>query len=613
MAIGRTEFQFSVSGADEAAAAHHDVAAAERAQAKAADEAARAAARLDEGMIRQRLAAQDAEQAIVKKVRAEQASKRAMEEALKPTQEMVKETSALGKAGQLASSGLTLLRKAAEVIPGMELGTIIAGVAAGVYALYKAFGPATDATEKQTAAFRAQAAAARDLAAAQRGLLRGEIGAGSAALRQALDRLGPGVTAEAQDQIIRLAAQREQTEQARNEAIQRSVRRAGGLVPVSDAEQKRIEALQAERDKLIEQAQERDGADFKLSYKERSALAVQAQAFQAEINKIRDEANKVADWRLSEVVNQTTADLANFDRQLRGFGAGGGMPRESGGGRGGGPARAADTTQSRRAMEASALAGIGGMMAESYDASAEAARARAQEMADFQLAQDQRNAMMMAHTQGAQGEPVVPSIFAMLTATEEEKAAFDQQLADAGAGIQSIYAETQRLAEDGKGMLTGLGKGLSTAAAASLLTGKSFKHAANELLKSLAVQAAGQAIWETALGVGSLAMAAMGNPTAGASAALHFKAAGMFGALAAAFAGGASMTGGLRDGGASASGGGGGSAAAVGTGGGGGRGETPVYVSVQIGEEPVAAIMRRSNEREARRGGMGGHFAMGAA
>ena len=108
-------------------------------------------------------------------------------------------------------------------------------------------------------------------------------------------------------------------------------------------------------------------------------------------------------------------------------------------------------------------------------------------------------------------------------------------------------------------------------------------------------------------------MAAMGNPTAGASAALHFKAAGMFGALAAAFAGGASMTGGLRDGGASASGGGGGSAAAVGTGGGGGRGETPVYVSVQIGEEPVAAIMRRSNEREARRGGMGGHFAMGAA
>ena len=63
----------------------------------------------------------------------------------------------------------------------------------------------------------------------------------------------------------------------------------------------------------------------------------------------------------------------------------------------------------------------------------------------------------------------------------------------------------------------------------------------------------------------------------------------------------------------SGGGGGGGSSAAVGTGGGGGRGEAPVYVSVQIGEEPVAAIMRRSNEREARRGGMNGHFAMGAA
>jgi hypothetical protein len=31
---------------------------------------------------------------------------------------------------------------------------------------------------------------------------------------------------------------------------------------------------------------------------------------------------------------------------------------------------------------------------------------------------------------------------------------------------------------------------------------------------------------------------------------------------------------------------------------------------VQIGEEPVVGIVRRANEREARRGGMGSHFAM---
>lgn len=609
MAIGRTEFQFSVSGADEAAAAHRDVAAAERAQAKAADDAARAAARLDEGMIRERLAAQDAEQAIVKKVRAEQASKRAMEEALKPTQEMVKETSALGKAGQLASSGLTLLRKAAEVIPGMELGTIIAGVAAGVYALYKAFGPATDATEKQTAAFRAQAAAARDLAAAQRGLLRGEIGAGSAALRQALDRIGPGITPEAQDQIIRLAAQREQTEQARNEAIQRSVRRAGGLVPVSDAEQKRIEALQAERNKLIEQAQEKDGADFKLSYKERSALAVQAQAFQGEINKIREEANKVADWRLSEVVNQTTADLANFDRQLRGFGAGGGgMPRDAGGGgRGGGPSRAVDGSQSRRAMEASALSGIGGMMGESYDASAEAARARAQEAADFQIAQDQRNAMMIAHLQGVQSETV-----ATANAMDMLAGSFD------GAFGRMVDSAT-----NAGGMLT---QALSviTGAVGSMMTNiiisgnagsKGVAKAAGNALAGLSAQAFGYGVLLEGLALASALVPFLGfsAPSLAAAGAVMFGVGGALGLTARALGADKLGAGGGRSGASAGGGGGGGSAAAVGTGGGGGRGEAPVYVSVQIGEEPVAAIMRRSNEREARRGGMSGHFAMGAA
>lgn len=611
MAIGRTEFQFSVSGADEAAAAHHDVAAAERAQAKAADEAARAAARLDEGMIRQRLAAQDAEQAIVKKVRAEQASKRAMEEALKPTQEMVKETSALGKAGQLASSGLTLLRKAAEVIPGMELGTIIAGVAAGVYALYKAFGPATDATEKQTAAFRAQAAAARDLAAAQRGLLRGEIGAGSAALRQALDRLGPGVTAEAQDQIIRLAAQREQTEQARNEAIQRSVRRAGGLVPVSDAEQKRIEALQAERDKLIEQAQERDGADFKLSYKERSALAVQAQAFQAEINKIRDEANKVADWRLSEVVNQTTADLANFDRQLRGFGAGGGMPRESGGGRGGGPARAADTTQSRRAMEASALAGIGSMAAESYAADAEAF-ARLDASIEEMRAVEARTAGAFAIGFSEFSKPALEEIGATQTALAELSGSFDGTLGRLATS-----------AMDAGGMMVGAMSAISGAVGQSMTNmiiagefgAKGLKKNIGNIMAGLSAQAFGYGILLEALA----AAAFLSGPILGFEAPGLAAAGGiMFGAGAAlgisARMLGADKLGAKPSGsGASAGGGGGGSAAAVGTGGGGGRGDAPIYVSVQIGEEPVAAIMRRSNEREARRGGMSGHFAMGAA
>lgn len=587
MAIGRTEFEFSVSGADETAAAHRDVAAAERAQAKAADEAARAAARLDEGLVRERLALQDAEQAIVKKIRAEQAAKKELDGLLNPTRELTKETSALGKAGSLASAGLTMLRKAAEIIPGMELGTIIAGAAAGLYGLYQLFKDTTTQTGMMTDAMTAYgqevAKVATESAKKFDELRVSQARAGLAMVGGAL-----GVRGEQLPFDQAMGAQKLQQDIESARETQRK-----SLEGVAELERRRA-ALDIDK--------ARAGTLLPTD-----PLAIDLRRRQIEINEQRRGFRAAYDAAAAE---------------LRSLSA----PYESTGRSGGRGGRAVDTSlgatvgriaaeqSPRRAMESGALAGIGGMAGESYDASAEAARARAQEMADFQIAQDQRNAMMMAHTQGAPGEPAVPSIFSMLTATEEEKAAFDQQMADAGAGIRSIYAETQRLAEDGKGMLTGLGKGLSTAAAASLLTGKSFKQAANELLKSLAVQAAGQAIWETALGVGSLAMAAMGNPAAGASAALHFKAAGMFGVLAASFAGGASMTGGLRDGGgSSAGGGGGGSSAAVGTGGSGSRGEAPVYVSVQIGEEPVAAIMRRSNEREARRGGMNGHFAMGAA
>lgn len=602
MGFTRTEIRVEVTGAEEGARAMRGLAAAED--------------KVSESAIRERLAVQDAEQAIVRKVRAEQAAKQAIEDALKPTTEMTKQTGLLAKAGELASSGLTMLRKAAEIIPGMELGTIIAGVAAGVYALYKAFGPATDATDKQTAAFKAQAAAARDLAAAQRGLLRGEIGAGTAALRQTLDRLGPGVTPEAQEQVIRLAALRQQAERARDEAIQRSVRRAGGLVPVSDAEQQRIEALQAERNKLIEQAQEKDGADFKLSYKERSALAVQAQAFQVEINKIRDEANKAADWRLSEVVNQTTADLANFDRQLRGLGAGGPAPRAEGGGAHGGggrvvsmPTAPGPTTTPMFSIapapgEDLTPRGIDNVV--SLDAWK--AKRAAEAAAQAQQVIDQRNGMMAGHSTpaGAPAMPEVPSLLKMMTATEEERAAFDQQMADAGAGIKGLYSETQRLADDGVNMLSGLGRGLSQAAAASLLTGKSFRAAANELLKSLAVQAAGQAIWETALGIGSLAMAAMGTPGALASAGLHFKAAGVFAGLSAAFAGGAGFTGGMRGGGGggASAGGGGGMASAAGTNPYQPSQRAPQPIVIQIGAEVVTRVVDGERRREARRDGI---------
>jgi hypothetical protein len=576
MAIGRTEFQFGVSGVESTTRSLQNVATAETAVATQADAAAR-------------------------KVMAMDAAAAAMGVHLDSTgrvmQAAEKSSGALGRSLEVAGRGFSVLARAAAILPGFGIAGLLLGMYEGAKALFHAFDEGEKSTRMQTAALAeytrvlgAAEKAVRDLGAAQAAAGRNMVGGAYG--------VDPG-------------------------SLSGSARIEGARIGQADAalkdRQKRLDeeagAIAAQERALVEK-RGRYADEFSRGLTElqvarmRGELMTEAEAIGARRNLYNKEAVRT---------QEAATDLAARLERMRQ------MSQVSATGKGGAGAavdtslgatvgRIAAEQSPRRAMESGALAGIGGMAGESYDASAEAARARAQEMADFQIAQDQRNAMMMAHTQGAPGEPAVPSIFSMLTASDEEKAAFDQQMADAGAGIRSIYAETQRLAEDGKGMLAGLGKGLSTAAAASLLTGKSFKHAANELLKSLAVQAAGQAIWETALGVGSLAMAAMGNPTAGASAALHFKAAGMFGVLAASFAGGASMTGGMRDGGGSSAGaGGGGSSAAVGTGGGGGRGEAPVYVSVQIGEEPVASIMRRSNEREARRGGMNGHFAMGAA
>ena len=586
MAIGRTEFQFSVTGANEAAAAHRSV-------ARAADEVGTASMRAAEGVrqwdsmtmtfVTVAPKATDA----AKKLN-EQLREQAMRQEL-AARESTKGASALALVGEAGSKTIAVMMRLSYLLPGLGFAGMIGGIAAGLGALYDAMAGTAKGTGMMTAAMveygRVVNQVVADSVKKFDDLRVAQARAGLAMVGGSL-----GVKGEQLPFDQAMGAQKIQQDL---EAARETQRKS--LEGVAELERRRaaLEIDRAKAGKLLPT----------------DPLAIDLRRRRIEIDEQRRGFRSAYDAAAAEL------------RRLS-------APYESAGGGGGKAGKPVDNSlgavvgriaaekSPRRGMEDSAMSGIGRMTGESYDASAEAARARAQEMTDFQLAQDQRNAMMMAHTQGAPGEPVVPSIFAMLTATEEEKAAFDQQLADAGAGIQSIYAETQRLAEDGKGMLTGLGKGLSTAAAASLLTGRSFKEAANNLLKSLAIQAAGQAIWETALGVGSLAMAAMGNPTAGASAALHFKAAGMFGVLAASFAGGASMTGGLRDGGgspASGGGGGGGSSAAVGTGGGGGRGDAPVYVSVQIGEEPVAAIMRRSNEREARRGGMNGHFAMGAA
>jgi hypothetical protein len=144
---------------------------------------------------------------------------------------------------------------------------------------------------------------------------------------------------------------------------------------------------------------------------------------------------------------------------------------------------------------------------------------------------------------------------------------------------------------------------------------KGVAKAAGNALAGLSAQAFGYGVLLEGLALAAALVPGLGfsAPSIAAAGGIMFGVGAALGVTARALGADKLGAGGKSSAGASAGGGGGGSSAAVGTGGGGGRGEAPVYVSVQIGEEPVAAIMRRSNEREARRGGMNGHFAMGAA
>jgi len=579
MAIGRTEFEFSVSGADETAAAHRDVAAAERAQAKAADEAARAAARLDEGMIREKLALQDAEQAIVKKVRAEQAAKKELDGLLNPTKELAKETSALGKAGSLASSGLTLLRKAAEIIPGMELGTIIAGAAAGLYGLYQLFKDTTKQTGMMTDAMTAYGQEVAKVAVESAKKF-DELRVSQARAGLAMVGGSLGVKGEQLPFDQAMGAQKLQQDIETARETQRK-----SLEGVAELERRNAALVidRASAGKLLPT----------------DPLAIDLRRRQIEINEQRRGFRAAYDAAASE---------------LRSLSA----PYESAGRRGGRSGKAVDGSlgatvgriaaeqSPRRAMESGALAGIGGMQGESYDASAEAARAKAQEMADFQLVQDQRNAMMIAHMQGVQTEAATTA-----NAMDMLAGSFD------GAFGRMVSSAT-----DAGGILK---QALSVIAGAvgSMMTNiiisgnagsKGVAKAAGNALAGLSAQAFGYGVLLEGLALAAALVPGLGfsAPSIAAAGGVMFGVGAALGVTARAL--GADKLGAKSSGaGASAGGGGGGSSAAVGTGGGGGRGEAPVYVSVQIGEEPVAAIMRRSNEREARRGGMNGHFAMGAA
>jgi hypothetical protein len=217
--------------------------------------------------------------------------------------------------------------------------------------------------------------------------------------------------------------------------------------------------------------------------------------------------------------------------------------------------------------------------------------------------------LMMAGHAAPAPEAKAPSLLAVLTADDEERARFEADMETASAGVQRMYAATQEAADGARQLGQSMGLGLSNAAAAALLTGGSFKKLANDVLKSIAVQAAGLAIFETAKGFGNLALAAFGVPNAAAAASLNFQSAAMYGAVAAVAGAGAGATGGLRSGGSARAMSAGVAPSMGGTSqyGGGSGGAT--VVQVYISGEQVTRAVRVEQSRQRMSGGITGRAA----
>jgi hypothetical protein len=571
MAIGRTEFQFSVSGVESTTRSLQNVAAAETAVAAQADAASR-------------------------KVMAMDAAAAALGVNLDSTgrvmQSATKATGALGKSLEVAGSGLAFLSRAAAILPGFGIAGLLLAIAEGGQALYKAMTGVSSATADANREIQYQAALAREhtaymekQAAAARDLARSMTEVGEAFL-SAQSGISSGAGGGGYLLGAMFGGEVEDIKAAKVELRER----AG--------------ALKKQREDLM-----RDFQNAAVEYEGtraapaiRAALDARLRAIQAEANEIRRQGNFIRD-REVDLMRAAKGALGSADKSTGGARGGAVVDTSLGATVG----RIAAEQTPLRAMESGALAGIGGMAGESYDASAEAARARAQEMADFQIAQDQRNAMMIAHMQGVQSE-----------------AANTANAMDMLAGsFDGAFARMVSSATDAGGMLT---QALSviTGAVGSMMTNiiisgnagsKGVAKAAGNALAGLSAQAFGYGVLLEGLALAAALVPGLGfsAPSIAAAGGIMFGVGAALGVTARALGADKLGAGGKSSAGASAGGGGGGSSAAVGTGGGGGRGEAPVYVSVQIGEEPVAAIMRRSNEREARRGGMNGHFAMGAA
>ena len=113
----------------------------------------------------------------------------------------------------------------------------------------------------------------------------------------------------------------------------------------------------------------------------------------------------------------------------------------------------------------------------------------------------------------------------------------DQFKASALGTFQEVSAGLTNMEGIFEGAFQGIAQGLGQMIEAFILTGEAgpaaFRKLAAGVLAAVAAQAAVKAIFEVAEGFAALARAFFGDPKAGAEAALHFKSAAIYGAVAA--------------------------------------------------------------------------------
>jgi len=566
--IRRTEFEVSVKGADATAKAFDSVATAE---ARMTGAAGVSSAALE---------------------RQERAQEKARESAKKLQAEIAAVAQPLN-AGKVAAEGFgkafTLINRAAYLLPGFGFAGILLAIGNAASWMAEQFTGGTKATAIQDAALREYTRTVEAATKAVRELGQAQTAAGRSAIGGALGIDPRALSGQARIDAARLGQQRD----------------------ALDAAQKRIDAeygALAARERSI---QERAAA---LSGAAQGGIRAGMFGIAADIERDID-AIGATRLRLDEEVRQLQSretDYARTLERLRGLAAPTAAPRAAGGRTGASreqpmgdmafalPGRT--VTAGEAVQRASSAWGEAGVIARAEE------ERRAREQAEALERMHGLGLMAAGHAM-PEAAPQAPSLLSVLTADDEERARFEADMETASAGVQRMYAATQEAADGARQLGRSMGLGLSNAAAAALLTGGSFKKLANDVLKSIAVQAAGLAIFETAKGLGNLALAAFGIPNAAAAASLNFQSAAMYGAVATVAGIGAGATGGLRSGGSARSVSVGAAPSMGGTSqyGGGSGGAT--VVQVYISGEQVTRAVRVEQSRQRMTGGITGRAA----